>query len=322
VGGLVSLLAPPFASAPGALFAPPFASAPGVLDSAAFYLVLLCYWVPYWSRARTLARGGRPVPRWRQWCFAAGLLVLVVAFSPQLGKLSDQLLVAHMVEHLLIGDVAALLIVLGLTGPVLAPLLRIGWVSRLRVLAHPLVALPLWALNFYIWHLAVLYQAALRHGGIHALQHATFLFFGIAMWMALLGPLPKPAWFGNVAKLGYIVAVRLLGTVLGNVFLWSTTVFYPYYIRGDAHWHISAIEDQNLAGAVMMIEESLLTIGLLCWLFLRAAAEGDERQELLDLARVRGVELSEERAARAVSAGRGAELRERLVTDSRRESVK
>jgi hypothetical protein len=62
----------------------------------------------------------------------------------------------------------------------------------------------------------------------------------------------------------------------------------------------------------MMVEESLLTIGLFCWLFLRTAREGEERQALLDLARARGLELSEARAARAVAAGRGEELRHRL----------
>jgi cytochrome c oxidase assembly factor CtaG len=100
--------------------------------------------------------------------------------------------------------------------------------------------------------------------------------------------------------------------VLGNIFLWSGTVFYPYYIHGDAVYHISPIADQNIAGAVMMVEESLLTIGLFCWLFLRTARESEERQNLLDFAQAQGLELTEERAARAVAAGRGPELHQRL----------
>ena len=103
----------------------------------------------------------------------------------------------------------------------------------------------------------MLYQAALRHAGVHALEHAMFLGFGINMWMPLFGPLPTPSWFGNLGKLIYIVAVRLTGTVLGNVFLWSGTVFYPFYLHGDAARHISPVADQNLAGAIMMVEESL-----------------------------------------------------------------
>jgi cytochrome c oxidase assembly factor CtaG len=143
-----------------------------------------------------------------------------------------------------------------------------------------------------------------------------FLAAGINMWMCLFGPLPTPAWFGNLGKLVYIVAVRLAGTVLGNIFLWSGTVFYPFYLRGDASFHISPIADQNLAGAIMMIEESILTLGLFCWLFLRTARESEERQELLEFASARGLELTEARAARAVSAGSGAELRRRLESRS------
>ena len=145
-----------------------------------------------------------------------------------------------------------------------------------------------------------------------------FLGFGINMWMCLFGPLPMPDWFGNLAKLIYIVAVRLTGTVLGNIFLWSGTVFYPYYTHGESVWHISPIADQNLAGAVMMVEESILTLGLFCWLFMRTARESEERQELLEFAGSRGLELSEERARRAVSAGRASELRARLESQIER----
>jgi hypothetical protein len=75
---------------------------------------------------------------------------------------------------------------------------------------------------------------------------------------------------------------------------------------------VSALADQNVAGAIMMVEGSILTLCLFAWLFLRAAREGEERQELLDWAQAHGLELSDARAARAVAAGRGAELRRRL----------
>jgi cytochrome c oxidase assembly factor CtaG len=166
--------------------------------------------------------------------------------------------------------------------------------------------------NFYVWHLPVLYQAALRHDAIHGLQHISFLVFGIAMWMGLLGPLPKPSWFRNAGRLVYIIVVRLAGTVLANAMIFAGTAWYPIYRAGDAHWHISPMGDQIAAAGVMMVEESLLTIGLFCWLFLKVAREGEERQRLLDYAAAQGMELDEQRAARAVAAGRGDELWERL----------
>ena len=288
----------------------PFADAP--VQTIGFPVLIVLAWVPYHLRARTLASQGRPVPGWRYACYVAGLVALEVAVSPPVDTLSDQLLMAHMAEHLLIGDIAALLLVLGLTGPLIAPLLRNPVIARLRILAHPVVAIVLWATNFYVWHSPFLYQAALRHDALHALEHATFLVFGMAVWMALLGPLPKPQWFNNAARLVFIVAVRLTGTVLANILIFGGTVFYPIYRSGDALWHISSTADQVAAGGLMMVEESFLTIGLFCWLFLRVARENEQRQQLMDYAVQHGLELDDRRAARAVAAGRGDELLDRL----------
>jgi cytochrome c oxidase assembly factor CtaG len=266
----------------------------------------------YLVRARTLAGQGRAVPPERQAAFAIGLALVVAALVSPAAHLGEELLLAHMAQHLLMADIGALLIVLGLTGPVLQPLLATRFVDRLRVLTHPAVALPLWVANLYLWHLPLLYEGALANEVLHTLQHATFVAFGINMWIALLGPLPAPEWFGNGARLGYVVAVRLAGALLANVLMWSEAVLYPDYAAGEAEWGVTALNDQATAGVIMMVEGSILTIVLFGWLFLKAAGEAEERQQLLELAARNGVELSERRAARAVGAGRGAELRRRV----------
>ncbi len=270
--------------------------------------------IPYAVRCRTLRARGAPVPRFRQVLFGAGLALSVFAVLPPLGAIDDELLLAHMAQHILLGDLGPLLMALGLTGPLLAPVLR-SPLGALRPLGHPVAAYLIWAVDLYVWHLPVFYEAAVRHGGVHALQHLMFVVAGTNMWMALLGPLPKPAWFGNAARLLYVVAVRFTGTVLGNVFIWSGTLFYPVYRSGDARWGLAPLTDQSLAGAVMMTEESLVTLGLLAWLFLRAARESDERQALLEQASAAGVPLTEERAARAVAAGEGALLAQRIARE-------
>jgi len=269
----------------------------------------------YLVRARTLAAQGRPIPTWRQWCWYGGLAIIVLSLLSPLGSLADELFWAHMAEHLLIADIGALLLVLGLTGPLLAPLLRAPVLGRLRVLAHPLPAFALWAGDLLFWHLVGPHEAAVSNDAVHALQHMLFVGLGINMWMALLGPLPKPAWFGNAARLGYILAVRLTGTVLANVFVWSDDGFFGVYAPGERAHDISAQTDQVVAGSIMMVEGSILTLCLFCWLFLRSAREGQERQELLELAAAGGVALDERRAARAVAAGRGAELRRRIEAE-------
>lgn len=271
--------------------------------------------VAYAVRARTLAHQGRPVPVARLVSFALGMALVLAALASPIDHLGQELLSAHMVQHLALGDLGALLLVAGLTGPLLQPLLALRPVDRLRPLAHPAVAFPLWAANLYIWHLPALYQGALASDWVHALQHGTFVALGINMWMSLLGPLPMPAWFGNGARLVYVVAVRLTGALLANVLMWSEVVAYPDYAPGRAEWGVSGLSDQALAGVIMLVEGSVLTIVLLGWLFLKAAREGEERQELLELAAAKGVALDARRAGRAVAAGRGRELRERLSSD-------
>ncbi|MGZ8665932.1 MAG: cytochrome c oxidase assembly protein [Solirubrobacterales bacterium] len=273
--------------------------------------------VLYAKRALTLAAKGRPVPVWRQACFAAGLLVIAVALFSPVGHIADELVLAHMSEHLLIGDIATLLIVLGLTGPMLAPVLAIGFFDRLRVLAHPAVAFPLWALNLFFWHIPVIYQDAYGTAPVHALEHSAFLFFGCLMWMPVFGPLPKPQWFGAGWKVGYVIAVRFTGAILGNVLMWSGTVLYPIYAPGERYWGISPIADQSTAGVLMMVEGTFLGLGLLAWVFFEAAREGTEKQRLLDLAAERGYPLEEVRAGRAVAAGQGELLERRLAAAGR-----
>jgi cytochrome c oxidase assembly factor CtaG len=266
----------------------------------------------YSVRARTLAQQGRAVPSWRRACFFSGLALIAVTLSSPLGGLAGELFLAHMTEHLLIADLGALALVLGLTGPLLAPLLRTSGLSWLRHLAHPVPAYGLWAVDLVVWHLVGPHEAAVRHDAVHALQHMLFVGLGINMWMALLGPLPKPAWFGNLGRLGYIIAVRFTTTVLANVFLWTDHPYYDVYRAGERAHGISPQSDQVVAGGIMMVEGSILTICLFGWLFMRSASEGQERQELLELAAAGGVALDERRAARAVAAGRGAELRRRI----------
>jgi len=259
----------------------------------------------YWRRVRTLRLRGTVVPRWRRLVFAVGIALLVLAFASPIAAIGEQELFSfHMLQHVVIGDLAPLCLLAGLTGPILRPLLALRPVERLRVLANPLVALPLWAANLYLWHVPFLYEAAVEHGAVHALEHVCFFTAGAIMWLPVLETLPAPEWFGTGAKLAYIAVVRLVETVLGNAFVWAGTVFYPVYASGGELWGISPLRDQGLAGAVMMIEGSLVTIVALAWLFLRLAREGEVRQELLE----RGLDPRVVR--RAVRYGRAQELGE------------
>jgi cytochrome c oxidase assembly factor CtaG len=295
---------------------PPFALAGAVLGLIEL-IPLLVAAALYVKRSATLAAKGRPVPLWRQLCFAAGLLTIFAAIASPIDYIAEELVIAHMVEHLLIGDIASLLLVLGLTGPLLQPILAIPIFDRLKVLAHPLIAFPLWAVNMFFWHIPAMYDAAYGGAFLHAVEHTTFITFGALMWMPVFGPLPKPVWFTAAWKVVYVIAVRFTGAILGNVLMWSGTVLYDRYSSGELEWGLSPIQDQSTAGVVMMVEGTFLGLGLLAWVFFEAAREGIEKQRLLDLAQDRGIELDPARAQRAVAAGHGERLEKQLTGSGR-----
>jgi putative membrane protein len=260
----------------------------------------------YARRARTLGRRGTPVPAWRRATFAVGLVLAVAALASPLHALGEErLFSAHMLQHVVLGDLAALALVAGLTGPLLRPVLAVEWIARLRVLAHPFVALPLWAANLFLWHLPPLYEAALRWDAVHAVEHVLFFACGALMWAPVVEVLPAPAWFGTGAKAVYVIVVRLLETVLGNVFVWAGSPFYETYAEAERSWGLSAAADQGIAGGIMMIEGSVVTIAVLAWLFLRMWSEGERRQELIE----RG--LDPQAVSRAVRYRRAQELEPR-----------
>jgi putative membrane protein len=243
-------------------------------------LVIAC---AYAMRARTLARRGQPVPGWRIGLFALGIGLLLLAVVSPIAEIGEtELFSVHMVQHLLLGDLAPLCLLAGLTGPLLRPILALPGVMRLRVLANPLVAFPIWSANLILWHLPAFYEAALGSSLVHALEHVAFFSAGIVLWLPVLETLPAPEWFGTGAKLAYIVGVRLVATIIGNVFIWAGSSFYDTYRTGDDYLGLSPSADQSLAGSLMMLEGSIVTVVAIAWLFLRMAQEGEVRQELIE----------------------------------------
>jgi len=254
----------------------------------------------YARRAHALARRGRGMPLWRQLSFYLGVAVVVAALISPLDTIGeDSLFYAHMLQHIAIGEVAPLFILVGLSGPMLRPLLAFPLVQRLRPLMYPLVALPLWGLNLYLWHLPAFYEAALESPALHAFEHGCFFAAGLLMWGALLEPLPGPGWFGSAQKATYVLVVRALGcAILGNIFIWAGTPFYPYYAAGEREWGIASLTDQEVGGAIMFIWGALITLSLFSWLFLRWLREAELRQSLLEGGADRGA------ASRAARFGR------------------
>lgn len=137
---------------------------------------------------------------WRATAFAAGLLLALAAVASPLDRLgADGLLTAHVAQHIVLGDLAAPLLVLGLPEPARRTLRR--WLGRLAErgrgsslvaarLLSPAGALLLWALATYVWFLPPLHRAAVPSGALHVLDHLSFLGFGLLIWLGAFDPRP------------------------------------------------------------------------------------------------------------------------------------
>ena len=250
-------------------------SAPPVQLAFAGVLAVL-----YGVRARRL---GKRLPLWRKACFAAGLLVMAIALCSPIDPIGEEALFSvHMLQHALLGSLAPLLMVLGLTGPVLRPLLKYHLVQRLQVLAHPLVAFPIWVASLVVWHLPPIYEAAVENGPVHALQHTTIFTAAALLWAPVAEPLPAPEWFRTGRKLAYVALIWVVGLIFVNILWFSGSVFYPRYEETAPIWGMSALQDQGNAGSVFMVEHMLIVQVALVLLSIRMAREVSLQQRLLE----------------------------------------
>ena len=182
-----------------------------------------------------------------------------------------------------------------------------GWAGCAH-LAHPLVALPLWAADLYIWHVPGALPGGDRPQRVHALQHGCFIGFGVSDVDAAVRPAAAAEVVRNPGedRLSDRRAVRP-GPCSANVFMWSSSRLLSRLRAGEASWHIAAITDQSIAGVMMMVEEGLVTLGRARLALPPWAPAGHGAPAALDLADARGVPLSDARAARAA----GRPVRER-----------
>jgi cytochrome c oxidase assembly factor CtaG len=197
-------------------------------------------------------------------------------------------------------------VVLGITGPVLRPLIQYPVIRQLQVLSHPAIALPLWVAVFFFWHIPPIYEFGVENELAHVVEHATFFATTALVWMSVVEPLPGPRWFGTGPKIAYLAAFWFVGLIIVNFFWFSGTVFYERYEDTAPAWGVSALQDQANAGSIFMAEHMLIVLTALVVLAIRASREGALRQALLE----HGVER--QRVLQAVRYGRAAELAEQV----------
>jgi cytochrome c oxidase assembly factor CtaG len=246
-------------------------------------IVVVVYVVVYLRRffqARKEA-GGRGAGPLQFAAFVGAVFVMLVALVSPIDALGeDYLFSMHMVQHILLGDLAPLLVLLSLSRVIMRPLTRrLMSVERaLGPFAHPITGIVIWLTMIYVWHIPAMYDAALNHDGIHALEHTCFFFGGIALWWPLIQPVPMRRRLTGLAVFGYLIAAKISVGLLGIFLTWSHGVAYPYYEHVPRIWGLSAVEDQNLGGAIMMVEQSIVLVIAFAVLFIRMLLHSEEEE--------------------------------------------
>lgn len=247
--------------------------APLVLTLAA---LALAFFVHGWRRLR---RRGRPdlAPVTRLVTFASGVLVTVTALVSPIDAIGEAYLQsAHMLQHVMIADFGVALIVFSLRGPlavffiprhILAPLARTRWLRRgLRWLLRPTATVVTWVAVLVVWHVPVVYDAALRHRVVHDLEHLSFVLVGTMLWIQLIDP-TRHRRLTVGERIGLATLVFWVSQILAYVIVFDTRPLFDSYVEQERRlFGLSPLTDQKIAGVVMMIEQSLTIGACLLWL--------------------------------------------------------
>jgi cytochrome c oxidase assembly factor CtaG len=217
----------------------------------------------------------------RALAFAGGLAVVLLALVSPIDRLGEErLFTMHMVQHLLLADLAPILLLLGLSRAFLRPAVRRlrPVEERLGPLAHPAVALALYVGLMWLWHLPAMYELALDHSWAHALEHASFFTAGIAFWWYLIEPVPPRHRLTGPWALAYLGTAKLLMGVLGVILAFAPDALYSTYEDAPRTWGLTAVEDQNVGGVVMMVEQSLVLVIAFAVFFSRMLERSESEQ--------------------------------------------
>jgi putative membrane protein len=258
------------------------ADASWTFDPGALVLVGLAtaVYVPRWRRVRA-RYGARAAPVGRLIAFAGGVLTLVAALISPIDRLGEQAFAMHMLQHILLLDVAPILFIVSLTKVILRPATR--RLQRLEhaagPLAHPAAAVVLYVAVMWAWHVPGLYDAALRHPIVHALEHTCFMGAGALYWWHLLSPIRTRSRLSGMGPIVYMLSTKLLVGILGIAITFAPDPLYAFYKDRPAIWGLNPGDDQAIAGAIMALEQSIVMGIALAWLFVRALAESEAEDQ-------------------------------------------
>jgi putative membrane protein len=152
-------------------------------------------------------------------------------------------------------------------------------------LAHPLAALIGLVVIVCGWHVAAAYELALEHTWAHQLEHTTFIVAGIAFWWYVIEPVPPRHRLQGMAALAYVAGAKLTLGGLGIALAFSPKAIYDTYEQAPRTWGLSPVEDLNVGGLVMMLEQSIVLVIFFAIVFARMldkSERAERRRERLE----------------------------------------
>src|SRR5687767_12957103 len=210
--------------------------------------------------------------------FFAGLLVMFASLNGPIHDLSDvYLFSAHMVQHLLLTLAMPPLLLAGVPGWMLRPLLsRPGIAPVARFFTRAPIAFVTFNVVIAAWHLPVLYNAAMANHNIHILEHLMFMVAAVLMWWPLLSQLPELPRLAYPGQMLYTFLMSIPMTVIAVYITMADSVLYPHYSSAPRIMPLSPMEDQLLGGLIMWIPGGMIFMIIMSVVFFKWSTRGED----------------------------------------------
>ena len=243
-------------------------------------LILGGLYLPRWWRVRRID-GTAAAPVWRLLSLLIGLCSLALALLSPIDVLAEQSFSFHMAQHMLLLDLVPIFCILGLNKILLRPATRrLQALERsLGPLMHPWVAVVLYIVAMWAWHVPGAYDSALENATVHVLEHVCFLSVGFLYWWQLLSPIRSRFHGGAMGPLLYMVSTKVGVGLLGILLTFAPNPLYSYYDVREGIFGLSAGVDQQIGGELMALEQTIVMAIALAYLLFRAIDQSEREQQ-------------------------------------------
>jgi putative membrane protein len=211
----------------------------------------------FWSQRRW------PGDTTRKAAFDLAVILLLAVYVTPLHTIAlHYLLSVHLLQNVVTAEWAPGLVVFALAPSLARELERF---APVRLLTHPLVALPLWLGTYFVWHVPPIYDTALEQSGwlLH-LEHLTYFFAGLLMWWPVVH-----GRYSDGVKATYLFGAFVLAAPLGLLLALLPRPIYDFYKDAPQLWGLSDSTDQQIAGVTMAVEQAIVFFAVFAYFFMR-----------------------------------------------------